>query len=87
MASPDSFYNAIWYADVLGRLISGNMCSWSISLCCLPRQGGWGLIFNSKIRPTYYVFQMYSHFGNEQVYAPQVLTLWTSTLPNDRMAL
>jgi hypothetical protein len=33
------------------------------------RTGGLGLIYNSDIRPMYYVFQMYHHFGNEQVYA------------------
>jgi hypothetical protein len=33
------------------------------------RRGALGLIFNSELRPTYYVFQMYSHFGNELVYS------------------
>ncbi len=33
------------------------------------RTTGLGLIYNSEIRPTYYVFQMYSHFGSEQVYS------------------
>jgi hypothetical protein len=31
--------------------------------------GGLGLIYGSEIRPTYYVFQIYNHFGNKQVYA------------------
>jgi len=68
MATPDSFFNAIWYADVLGRLISEHV--FMVNQFELSnRQAGWGLIFNSELRPTYYVFQMYSHFGNEQVFA------------------
>jgi hypothetical protein len=68
MASPDSFYNAIWYADVLGRLIQQRVFMVNNFVLAF-RTGGLGLIYNSEIRPTYYVFQMYSHFGNEQVYA------------------
>jgi alpha-L-arabinofuranosidase len=67
-ASPDSFYNAIWYADVLGRLISKHV--FMVNQFELSnRRGALGLIFNSELRPTYYVFQMYSHFGNELVYS------------------
>ena len=67
-ATPDSFYNAIWYADVLGRLIQERVFmvnQWVFAY----RTGGLGLIFGSELRPTYYVFQMYSHFGSEQVLA------------------
>ncbi len=31
--------------------------------------GGHGLISGRELRPTYYVFQMYNHFGKDQVYA------------------
>jgi alpha-L-arabinofuranosidase len=68
VASPDSFYNAIWYADVLGRLIQQHVFmvnQWVFAY----RSGGLGLIYGSELRPTYYVFQIYSHFGNEQVFA------------------
>ncbi len=68
VASPDSFYNAIWYADVLGQMVRQNVFMVNQFLLA-NRTGGLGLIFNSELRPTYYVFQMYSHFGNEQVYA------------------
>jgi hypothetical protein len=67
-ATPDSFYNAIWYADVLGRLIQERVFmvnQWVFAY----RSGGLGLIFGSELRPTYYVFQMYYHFGSEQVLA------------------
>ncbi len=68
VASPDSFYNAIWYADVLGRLIQQGVLmvnQWVLA----DRTGGLGLIYGSNLRPSYYVFQMYSHFGTELVYA------------------
>lgn len=66
--TPDSFYNAIWYADVLGRLIKQGV-SLANYWVFTNRDGGHGLIFGSKLRPTYYVFQMYNHFGSQQVYA------------------
>jgi hypothetical protein len=68
VASPDSFYNGIWYADVLGRLIEENVFMVNQFLLA-NRTGGLGLIYNNDIRPTYYVFQMYSHFGSERVSA------------------
>jgi alpha-L-arabinofuranosidase len=68
VATPDSFYNAIWYADVLGRLIQEQVFMVN-QFVLANRTGGLGLIYNSELRPMYYVFQMYQHFGNEQVYA------------------
>ena len=68
VATPDSFYNAIWYADVLGRLIQQQVFMVN-QFVLANRTGGLGLIYNSEIRPMYYVFQMYSHFGDEQVSA------------------
>ena len=67
-ASPDSFFNAIWYADVLGRLITEDVLmvnQWVIS----QRSTGLGLINGFTIRPTLYIFQMYKHFGDELVQA------------------
>ena len=79
-AIPDSFYNAIWYADVLGRLIQEDVFmvnQWVFAY----RTGGLGLINGSELRPTYYVFQMYYHFGSEQVLATsgvQYVTVYAS---------
>jgi hypothetical protein len=67
-ASPDSHFNAIWYADVLGRLMSEDVWmanQWVIS----QRSTGLGLINGFTIRPTLYTFRMYKHFGDQQVYA------------------
>ncbi len=72
-ASPDSFYNAVWYADVLGRLISQKVFMvnyWVLAY----RSGGLGLIYNSELRPSYYVFQIYNHFEKELVYAASGVT-------------
>lgn len=67
-ASPDSLFNAIWYADVLGRLMQEDVFmvnQWVIS----QRSTGLGLINGFTIRPTLYTFQMYSHFGDQLVQA------------------
>ena len=70
-ATPDSFYNAIWWSDVLGRLINENVLmvnQWLLTNATGQR-GGLGLIASGGVRPTYYVYQMYSHFGSERLYA------------------
>lgn len=67
-ASPDSFYNAIWYADVLGQLINNDVFminQWVLS----QRTTGHGLFQNDNVRPTYYIFTLYKKFGNNQIYA------------------
>ena len=66
--SPDSFYNAIWYADVLGQLINADVLmvnQWVLS----QRSTGLGLLQGTTVRPTFYVFPLYKNFGREQVYA------------------
>ena len=67
-ASPDTFYNAIWYADVLGQLMNADVFmvnQWVLS----QRSTGLGLLQGTSIRPTFYVFPLYKNFGREQVYA------------------
>jgi len=69
-ATPDSFYNAIWWADVLGRLINQDVYMvnhWLI--VSTGAQGGWGIIDRGQVRPSYYVFMLYQQFGEQQVYA------------------
>jgi hypothetical protein len=69
--TPDSFYNAIWWADVLGRLIDEDIFIVNQWLFANSSgfSGGWGLIATAGVRPMYYTYQMYSHFGTERVYA------------------
>jgi hypothetical protein len=69
-ATPDSFYNAIWWADVLGRMINQDVYMvnhWLI--VSTGAQGGWGIIDRGVVRPSYYVFMLYQQFGEQQVYA------------------
>jgi hypothetical protein len=66
-ASPDSFYNAIWLGDVLGRLIMQKVEMVAHFTLQSPNSyGGWGLFGKFEdIRPSYYVYQMYQRFGTE----------------------
>lgn len=67
-ATPDSYYNAIWWADSLGRMIRERVALvnyWIISYS----QGGWSLITRDGPSPTYYVYQVYRHFGEKLVYS------------------
>jgi alpha-L-arabinofuranosidase len=75
-ATPDSFYNAIWWSDVLGRLINENVVmvnQWLLTTSS-GQSDGLGLIAIGKVRPTYYVYQMYQHFGTERVYTSSGVT-------------
>ena len=61
--SPDGFYNAIWLADVMGRMIRHRpdiLAYWLLK----STDAGHGLMDSYNLRPTYYVFQLYKHFGN-----------------------
>ncbi|NTW12185.1 MAG: hypothetical protein HGA30_02620 [Anaerolineales bacterium] len=67
-ASPDSFYNAIWYADVLGQMMNADVFmvnQWVLS----QNSTGLGLFKGPIIRPTFHVFPLYKNFGSQQVYA------------------
>src|SRR5262249_4156403 len=69
-ATPDSFYNAIWLADVLGRMLRNHVFmanQWMMSGG--PDQGGWGLISEDGARASDYAYQMYKMFGSELVYS------------------
>ena len=71
--SPDSFYNAIWYADVLGQAMNADVFminQWVLS----QRTTGLGLFSGETVRPSYYVFPLYKNFGNNQVYAASGIT-------------
>ena len=72
-ASPDSFYNAIWYADVLGQLMKADVFmvnQWVLS----QRSTGLGLFQGNNIRPTFYVFPLYKNFGSELLHSDSGLT-------------
>ncbi len=65
-ATNDSFYNAIWWADVLGRLIQGRPFAVNyFDLQSNSSRGGMGLLARYESRPTYYTYQLYQRFGSE----------------------
>jgi hypothetical protein len=61
--SPDSFYNALWLADILGRMIRHQpemLAYWLLK----SSPAGHGLMDSFDNRPTYYIYQIYKQFGN-----------------------
>ena len=68
-ATPDSHYAAIWLAEMFGRLMYQDVFMVNhFMLASSGGQGGWGIIGRGELRPTYYVYQLYSMFGRELVY-------------------
>ncbi|MDK3157393.1 hypothetical protein QPK87_12510 [Kamptonema cortianum] len=64
--SPDSFYHAIWWADVLGRLIRQQVEIVNyFALSTFGDTSTYGLLDRYAVRPTYYVYQLYRQFGTE----------------------
>ncbi|MBN1487531.1 MAG: hypothetical protein JW981_07810 [Anaerolineae bacterium] len=65
-ATPDSFVNAVWWADVLGRLIQQRVSM--VAHFALEGAGGLGMLAYPDPRPTYYVYMLYQEFGTELLY-------------------
>lgn len=69
-ATPDSLYNAVWWADVLGRLIRQDVeIVAHFALQSPPTMGSWGLLSRYEARPTYYVYNLYKRFGETRLHA------------------
>ncbi len=69
-ATPDAFYNAIWWADVLGRMIQQQVALVAyFTLQSNPGIGGYGLLARSAPRPSYYVYRLYRQFGTQLLYS------------------
>ncbi len=66
--TPDSFYSALWWADVLGRLIRQDVHIVNFfSLQSHPSIGGYGLLARRETRPSYDVYQLYQRFGQHRL--------------------
>ena len=91
VATPDSYMNAIWWADVLGRMIKNQVAIVNyFSLQSHPSIGGYGLFSRSEPRPTYYVYQIYQQFGENLVFAAcddPGLGIYAATDADDRLAV
>ena len=67
--TPDSHFNAIWMADVLGSMIkNGVFMANQWALTAKAGYGGLGLVGQFDVFPSYYTYQMYKKFGNELIY-------------------
>jgi hypothetical protein len=90
-ATTDSFYNAIWWADVLGRLINHEVDIVAhFALQSSPQMGGFGLLARYEVRPTYYVYQMYRAFGTERLWAESAvpyLSIYAAAATTARLTL
>ncbi|RPI35059.1 MAG: hypothetical protein EHM70_00830 [Chloroflexota bacterium] len=87
-ATPDSFYNAIWYADVLGRLVQQRV--FMVNYWILGKNSGLGLFYNSEVRPTFYVFKMYQQFGSQLVFASsgiEDVTVYAAKRPDGTLTI
>ncbi len=66
--TPDSFFSALWWADVLGHLIEQDVDIVAFfSLQSSPAIGGYGLLTRRDARPSYYVYRLYSQFGGQRL--------------------
>jgi alpha-L-arabinofuranosidase len=61
----DSHYNAIWWADSLGRMIRQDVAI----VAQFAVTGQFGMTGRYDIHPTAYVYQLYKNFGKDEIYA------------------
>lgn len=66
--TPDSHYNAIWLADVLGRMIEQDVEIVG-QFALQHNSNGWGLLARSEPRPSYFVYRLYQHYGRDRIHA------------------
>jgi alpha-L-arabinofuranosidase len=89
--TPDSHFNAIWMADVLGRMIkNGVFMTNQWYLTAQPGYGGLGLVGQSDVFPSYYTYQMYKEFGQELVYSSSddpYLSIYAARRPDGSLTL
>jgi hypothetical protein len=64
-ASMDSLVNAVWWADVLGRMIEGKVDIVDYWIFNTSPDQGFGMMDRYSARPTYYVYQLYKQFGTK----------------------
>ena len=67
-ATPDSYYNAIWWGDVLGRMINHEV-DMVTHFALQHKTSGWGMLGRTEPRPTYFVYRMYQHMGDDLLFS------------------
>jgi hypothetical protein len=89
-AALDSYYNAIWWADVLGRLIQGQPEIVAFFDFQRGPGGAWGLLERYDVRPTYYTYQLYRQFGETLLFsesADDLVTIYAAQRENGTLTL
>lgn len=66
VASADSYANAIWWADVLGRMIRQKV-EYVAYFALVTANEPYGMLARYAPRPTYYTYQLYKRFGSELI--------------------
>ncbi len=85
-ATMDSHYNAIWWADVLGRLIEQDVTM----VDQFDLAGTWGIVGAIAPNPMYYTYLMYKEFGTERVRAvsdDRYVSVYASRRPDGTLAI
>jgi hypothetical protein len=85
-ATLDSFYNAIWWGDALGRMIRQHVDI----VAQFALVGEFGLMGKYEVYPIYYVYRLYQQFGQELVYASSdnpSLSIYAARKPDDTLTL
>lgn len=67
--TPDSFLSALWFGDVLARLIQERVEFADQFILVTTSSSGLGALGPYAARPPYYVFRLYREFGAQQVLA------------------
>lgn len=62
-ATPDSFFHAIWWADVLTRLVNHRVEIAAYFMLASYAGTDFGLFDRYNARPTFYVYPLYKRFG------------------------
>lgn len=67
-ATPDSYANALWWAEVMLQAARENVAMMGYFALYSPDSyGGWGIFGDKGVRPTYYAFWLAGRLGPEQV--------------------
>jgi hypothetical protein len=85
-ATMDSFYNAIWWGDSLGRMIRQKVDI----VAQFALVGEFGLMGKYDVYPIYYVYRLYQQFGQELVQASSDqpnLSLYAARKPDGTLTL
>ncbi len=62
--APNTFFHAVWWADILGRLIRQQVEIINY-FTLFTKDSNFGLLSRYDARPAYYVYQLYKQFGTQ----------------------